>query len=106
MKYIVARMYYLLVRLGAIITGVGKLSSWRCQRIRAGDGDFHPVLGHETRESLSRLFFVLGRVHKPAHTQRLLSKVDQQAQPVITLMQVKQALLNIFGQDDALGLDL
>lgn len=59
-----------------------------------------------SRNPFASFVVFLGRVHEAAYTQRLLSKIDQQTQPITTLMQVKQTLLNVFGQDGALGLNL
>jgi hypothetical protein len=45
-------------------------------------------------------------VHEAAYAQWFLSEVDQQAELVATLMEVEEALFNVFGQNLASGLDL
>ena len=48
----------------------------------------------------------LWRMNKAPDFDRLLAKVDQQTQTISTLMQVKQALLDVFGLDGAARLGL
>jgi len=46
------------------------------------------------------------RVYEAADAQWLLAEIDQQAQAILPFVQVKQALLYVFGQDDAACLRL